>query len=164
MSGVSVDLPLFVAVMGAAAVASSYLVVRSRDLVYASVSLAVLGSLTAAVLALLGLGIVAAYLVLVYVGAAVMFIIITISMLGPSHAEQQDVMKGLISATSVAAFVIIAMAVLRLYNLYAVPAPISVQVAASEALKRYLPVLALIFIGQAATVVEAIAIARRGGA
>lgn len=164
MSGVSVDLPLFVAVMGAAAIASSYLVIKSRDLVYASISLAVLGSLTAAVLALLGLGVVAAYLVLVYVGAAVMFIIITISMLGPTQPEQQDVMKGLISAASVATFILLVVVAMRLYDLYAVPSPISVQLAASEALRRYLPVLALIFIGQAATVVEAIAIARRGGA
>lgn len=164
MSGVSVDLPLFVAVMGAAAIASSYLVIKSRDLVYASISLAVLGSLTAAVLALLGLEVVAAYLVLVYVGAAVMFIIITISMLGPTQPEQQDAMKGLISAASVATFILLVVVALRLYNLYAVPGPISVQLAASEALRRYLPVLALIFIGQAATVVEAIAIARRGGA
>ncbi len=162
MSGVSIDLPLFVAIMGAAAIASSYLVIRSRDLVYASISLAVLGSLTAVVLALLGLGIVAAYLVLVYVGAAVMFIIITISMLGPSEREEYDSMKGVVAAASVAAFVIIVAISLRLYNLYAVPPPVSVQVAASDALRRYLPVLALIFIGQAATVVEAIAIARRG--
>ncbi|MGC9209836.1 MAG: NADH-quinone oxidoreductase subunit J family protein [Acidilobus sp.] len=162
MSGTSLDLPLFVAVMGVAATVSSFLVVRARDLVYASISLAVLGSLTAAVLALLGLGIVAAYIVLVYVGAAVMFIIITISMLGPMGREEYDTFKGVISATVVAAFVLVLAFSLRLYNLYAVPSQVSVQVAAVEALRRYLPVLALILIGQGATIVEAIAIARRG--
>jgi len=99
MSGTSFDLPLFVAVMGVAAVASAYLVIRARDLVYASVALAVLGSLTASILALLGLGIVAAYIVLVYVGAAVMFIIITISMLGPTGMEEQEAMRGVIVAS-----------------------------------------------------------------
>jgi len=162
MSGTSFDLPLFVAVMGVAAVASAYLVIRARDLVYASVALAVLGSLTASILALLGLGIVAAYIVLVYVGAAVMFIIITISMLGPTGMEGQEAMRGVIVASSVAVFVLILVFGLKLYDLYAVPASVSVQLAASEALSKYLPVLALIFIGQAATIVEAIAIARRG--
>ncbi|MGC9072141.1 MAG: NADH-quinone oxidoreductase subunit J family protein [Acidilobus sp.] len=162
MNGTSFDLPLFVAVMGAAAMVSSYLVVKTKDLVYASVSLAVLGSLTAAVLALLGLGVVAAYIVLVYVGAAVMFIIITISMLGPSGREEYDTFKGVISATVVGMFVLLLVFSLKLYDLYAVPTYLSVQVAASEALRRYLPVLALIFIGQAVTVVEAIAIARKG--
>jgi len=159
MSGTSFDLPLFVAVMGVAAVASAYLVIRARDLVYASVALAVLGSLTAS---MLGLGIVAAYIVLVYVGAAVMFIIITISMLGPTGMEEQEAMRGVIVASTAAVFVLILVFGLRLYDLYAVPASVSVQLAASEALSKYLPVLALILIGQAATIVEAIAIARRG--
>jgi NADH-quinone oxidoreductase subunit J len=61
---------------------SGYLVIRVRDLVYASLALALLGLVNAMLIALLGFSVVAAFLVIVYVGAAVMFIIVSVSMLG----------------------------------------------------------------------------------
>ncbi|MFP3171938.1 MAG: NADH-quinone oxidoreductase subunit J [Acidilobus sp.] len=162
MSGVSVDLPLFAAVLSVMAIVAAYMVIRIKDLVYASVTLAVLGSLTAALLAVVGFGIIGAYLVLVYVGAAVMFIIISVSMIGPQREETREPFKGLVAAAAVTMLILVVVFALSLYRLFVVPAPIQASQAAAGALHEYLPVLALIFVGQAATVVEAIAIAKRG--
>ncbi|MFP3080502.1 MAG: NADH-quinone oxidoreductase subunit J [Acidilobus sp.] len=162
MSGVSVDLPLFAAVLSVMAIVAAYMVIRIKDLVYASVTLAVLGSLTAALLAVVGFGIIGAYLVLVYVGAAVMFIIISVSMIGPQREETREPFKGLVAAAAVTTLILVVVFALSLYRLFVVPAPIQASQAAAGALHEYLPVLALIFVGQAATVVEAIAIAKRG--
>ncbi len=162
MSGVSVDLPLFAAVLSVMAIVAAYMVIRIKDLVYASVTLAVLGSLTAALLAVVGFGIIGAYLVLVYVGAAVMFIIISVSMIGPQREETREPFRGLVAAVAVTTLILVVVFALSLYRLFVVPAPIQASQAAAGALHEYLPVLALIFVGQAATVVEAIAIAKRG--
>jgi len=162
VSGVSVDLPLFAAVLSVMAIVAAYMVIRIKDLVYASVTLAVLGSLTAALLAVVGFGIIGAYLVLVYVGAAVMFIIISVSMVGPQREETREPFRGLVAAAAVTTLILVVVFALSLYRLFVVPAPIQASQAAAGALHEYLPVLALIFVGQAATVVEAIAIAKRG--
>jgi NADH-quinone oxidoreductase subunit J len=162
VSGVSVDLPLFAAVLSVMAIVAAYMVIRIKDLVYASVTLAVLGSLTAALLAVVGFGIIGAYLVLVYVGAAVMFIIISVSMIGPQREETREPFRGLVAAAAVTTLILVVVFALSLYRLFVVPAPIQASQAAAGALHEYLPVLALIFVGQAATVVEAIAIAKRG--
>ncbi|MGC9112010.1 NADH-quinone oxidoreductase subunit J family protein [Acidilobus sp.] len=163
MSGESIDLPLYTIVLSIMAIASAILVVRLKGLVYASITLAILGSFTAALLAVAGFGLVSAYLVLVYVGAAVMFIVISISMIGPQGQESFDSFRGLTVAAALATFIIIVVIISELYRLFTVPPSLSASAAAAGALKEYLPVLALIFIGQAATVVEAISIARRGG-
>jgi NADH-quinone oxidoreductase subunit J len=144
------------------AIVAAYMVIRIKDLVYASVTLAVLGSLTAALLAVVGFGIIGAYLVLVYVGAAVMFIIISVSMIGPQREETREPFRGLVAAAAVTTLILVVVFALSLYRLFVVPAPIQASQAAAGALHEYLPVLALIFVGQAATVVEAIAIAKRG--
>ncbi|ADL18784.1 NADH-quinone oxidoreductase subunit J [Acidilobus saccharovorans 345-15] len=163
MSGESIDLPLYAIVLSIMAIASAMLVVRLKDLVYASITLAILGSFTAALLAVAGFGLVSAYLVLVYVGAAVMFIVISISMIGPQGQESFDSFRGLTVAAALATFIITVVVISELYRLFTVPPSLSASAAAAGALREYLPVLALIFIGQAATVVEAISIAKRGG-
>ncbi len=158
-----IEMPLFVGVMAVAAAIAAYYVIKLKDMIYASISLALLGSLTAALIALAGFPIVAAYLVLVYVGAAVMFLIITISMLGLRGSEERDTFRGIIAAAAVFTLVIAIAFSSKLYNFYVLPYSVSAQQAASRLLSRYLLVLALIFVGQATTIVEAISIARRGG-
>lgn len=63
------------------AIAMSLLVVKTRSLVYSATFLAFLGLSNAALFALLGYGFVAIIHVFVYVGAAVMFIIMAVSMM-----------------------------------------------------------------------------------
>ncbi len=92
-----------------------------------------------------------------------MFIVISISMIGPQGQESFDSFRGLTVAAALATFVITVVVISELYRLFTVPPSLSASAAAAGALREYLPVLALIFIGQAATVVEAISIAKRGG-
>lgn len=153
--------PLMAGVLAAFMVLSSYLVVRSRDLVYASGALAVLGVLNAALLALLGYGIVAAFLVIVYVGAAVMFIIVAVSMLGGGGLERWQPEKGFFAAASILAVLLIIILASSLHAAYTQPAGISLQSVSGILVGKYLPVLGIIFVALAATLIEAIAIARK---
>ena len=155
-------LPLFALILGVASIISAYFVIKTKDLIYASSMLAVLASLTAALIALLGYGIVSAYLVLVYVGAAVMFIIIAISMVGVGSRETKEPFLGFAAGAALAITIGIVILAGKFYNLYTYPEYVTVTQAASGLLTHYLPVVALIIIAQAATLVEAISISRRG--
>ncbi|MCE4602485.1 MAG: NADH-quinone oxidoreductase subunit J [Desulfurococcales archaeon] len=153
--------PLIAGILAAFMVLTSYLVVRSRDLVYASGSLAVLGVLNAALLALLGYGIVAVFLVVVYVGAAVMFIIVAVSMLGGGGPERWQPEKGAFAAASALAVLLIVVLASSLYTAYTQPESISLKSVSGILVGKYLPVLGVIFVALAATLIEAIAIARK---
>ncbi|MFN4045801.1 MAG: NADH-quinone oxidoreductase subunit J, partial [Acidilobaceae archaeon] len=85
---------ILAALLSVSLVLVALLVVTVKDMVYASILLAVLGALTASLVALLGYYLVAAFIIIVYVGAAVMFIIITVSMLGGGGLESRDYLKG----------------------------------------------------------------------
>ncbi|AFZ71140.1 NADH:ubiquinone oxidoreductase subunit 6 (chain J) [Caldisphaera lagunensis DSM 15908] len=155
-------LPIFALVLGVGSIISAYFVIKIKDLIYASSMLAVLASLIAALVALIGFGIVSAYLVLVYVGAAVMFIIIAISMVGVGRKESKEPFLGFVAGAAIAITIGIVILAGKFYNLYSYPEYVTVTQAASGLLSHYLPVIALIIIAQAATLVEAISIARRG--
>ncbi|MFP3401566.1 MAG: NADH-quinone oxidoreductase subunit J [Nitrososphaeria archaeon] len=150
-------------VMGLASLVAAYYVIRSKDLVYASSALAILGSMVAAELAILGLGIVSAFLIIVYVGAAVMFIIITVSLLGLRGDERRNSGVGVLVALLTAALWLGVALSAGIYGLYVAPHPVGMTAAVGGLLSRYALVVALIVIAQAATLVEAISVARRGG-
>jgi NADH-quinone oxidoreductase subunit J len=156
-------LPLFAAINGVFMIYSAYLVVKSRDLVYASSALALLGIFNAIMIALLGYYLVAAFLVVVYVGAAVMFIIVTVSMLGGRDTDQElDESRGYFTAGAVwAAFFLLVIA-MGAYMGYVRPSTVSVESVSSSLLIQHTPVIGILFIALAATLIEAIAIARRG--
>ncbi len=153
--------PLLAGVLGAFMILVAYLVVRSRDLVYASGALAVLGVLNAALLALLGFGLVAAFLVVVYVGAAVMFIIVAVSMLGGGGAESWQPEKGFFASAAAITVLLILVVGASLYTAFDKPDTVNLRGLAATLLDRYLPALGVIFVALAATLIEAIAIARR---
>ncbi|MDP8002673.1 MAG: NADH-quinone oxidoreductase subunit J family protein [Caldisphaera sp.] len=161
---VYVSMPLFAIILGIASIVASYFVIKTKDLVYSSSMLAVLASIIAALLALIGYGIVAAFQVLIYVGAAVMFIIIAISMVGSRGRETKESFLGFIVGTSLAISIALILIGGRLYNLYTYPSYVSPSQAAQGLLDHYFPVVALILIAQAATLVEAISISKRGDA
>jgi len=153
-------IPLAAGVLGIFMMYVAYLVVRGRDLVYASSSLAVLGILNALMVALLGYHLVAVFLVIVYVGAAVMFIIITVSMLGGRDSkEPRDEATGLFTGATVVTVALLLAGSLAAYMGYAKPAGVSVRSVAESLISNYAGVIALLFIALAATLVEAIAIA-----
>ena len=155
-------LPLMASITGILMIFVSYLVVRSKDLVYASTSLAALGILNALMVGLLGYYIIAIFLTIVYVGAAVMFIIVTVSMLGGRSKEVRDEYKGLFTGASIATVALLIVSSLGAYLGYTRPASIPASNVADSLLTGYTPVIALIFVALAATLIEAIAIARRG--
>ena len=155
---------LAITIAAIVALASAILVVRLKDLVYASVSLAVLGLSTAVIAALLGYGIVAAFLVIVYVGAAVMFIIVSMSMLGGEVHESWDHDRGSIAAGFAAAALAIAFLGGGLYSLYRPPGGASLSEIAGFILDEangIAPAVFIVLAGLAATILEAIAVARR---
>ncbi len=155
-------LPILAAITGAFMLFISILIVRSKDLVYASSSLAILGILNAIMIAFLGYYLVAAFLVVVYVGAAVMFIIITVSMLGGKTKEPVDESKGYFTAGAVGASLFLLVTAMAAYLGYVRPSNISVTDVSASILESHSLVIGIILLALAATLIEAIAIARRG--
>ncbi|MCE4603610.1 MAG: NADH-quinone oxidoreductase subunit J [Aeropyrum sp.] len=138
-------------------------VVRHKDMVYASASLALLGIATALLVAILGYPIVAVFLVIVYVGAAVMFIIVSVSMLGGGGYEEWDDYRGLAAGAASGAAVLMIGLFGGLWQAYSPPEPVSLQTIANLLAGDYAIVVIVLAVGLAATILEGIAIARRGG-
>ncbi|MEB3851731.1 MAG: NADH-quinone oxidoreductase subunit J [Desulfurococcales archaeon] len=155
------QLGLEIGIMGGLLAVTAYYVIAARDLVYASVALALLGSLNAALIALLGYPIVAAFVVIVYVGAAVMFIIITISMLGGGGQEKREEFRGMFTSLALASTAFTVAVLSGIYLAYKPPNTYSISQISQVLAGRYLPALGVVFIALAATLVEAITIARR---
>ncbi|MEM1640338.1 MAG: NADH-quinone oxidoreductase subunit J [Acidilobaceae archaeon] len=78
--------------------------VSLRDLVYSSLSLALLGIATASVFALLGYKLPAILVILVYVGSAVMLLVVSVSMIGGVEKEPKNFKLG--ATTGLATFVL----------------------------------------------------------
>jgi len=154
-------IPFYVGLLGVAMIVLAYYVTRVRDLVYASVTLALLGSFNAALIALLGLPIVGVFVVIVYVGAAVMFIIIVVSMLGMGVREYREEFRGIATGLMLASALVTLLVGSGLYVVYSSPGTYSLQDISQVLASRYLPALGVLFIALAATLVEAISIARR---
>ncbi len=148
-------------VVALASIVVAILTVTLRDLVYSSSLLALLGSLTAAFLALLGYYIVAAFTIIVYVGAAVMFIIITVSMLGGGGVEVRNNTRGVVVALATLAALIAVISTLGLPTAI-FPVSVDLRIVSDSLLSGYLIVLAVLLVALAATVIEGIAVARRG--
>ncbi len=137
------------------------LTVTLRDLVYSSTLLALLGSLTAAFLAILGYYIVAAFTIIVYVGAAVMFIVLAVSMLGGGGAEDRSNLRGVVIALITLGALLIALLTLGSPS-GVFPVNVDLRVVSDSLLSSYAIVLAVLLVALAATVLEGIAVARRG--
>ncbi len=84
-------------VLGAVAIAMALLVVHSRSLVYSAAFLGFLGLANASLFAILGYGLVAIIHVLVYVGAAVLFIVLAVTMMREPAKQYTNLLMGLAS-------------------------------------------------------------------
>ncbi|BAN90361.1 NADH-quinone oxidoreductase subunit J family protein [Aeropyrum camini] len=156
----SLEAAVLIGVAGLATLFSMF-VVRYRDMVYASASLALVGLASAAILGLLGFPLVAVFLVIVYVGAAVMFIIVSVSMLGGGGREEWDDWRGLAAAAAAFSTVILLGFVGGLWQLYTAPQPVRLDSIALILTRDLYPVIIVLAAGLAATILEGIAIARR---
>jgi NADH-quinone oxidoreductase subunit J len=158
----AVDVMLLLGVLVAiASVIVALLTVTLRDLVYSSSLLAVLGSLVAAFLALLGYYIVAAFIVIVYVGAAVMFIVLTVSMLGGGGVEARNNLRGALAASVTLVAFTVALITLGIPP-GTFPVNVDVRVVSDSLLSDYAVALVVLLVALAATVIEGISVARRG--
>ncbi len=155
-------IPYLIGLTGLFMIASAVAVTRLKDLVYASVSLSVLGLLNAAIIGLLGFPVIAAFIIAVYVGAAVMFIILSVSMLGAQEAEPREEFRGSFIATLFGMGIAASAIAVDLVKTYHKPGPHPLSSVSSILLSKYLAVLGILFVALAATLVEAISIARRG--
>lgn len=155
-------IPLIGGILGILMILSAYFTVRLNDLVYSSVSLAMLGLFNAALVALLGYTLVAVFLVIVYVGAAVMFIIMSVSMLGGGGEEKRDEAAGLFAGAAVGSALLLLLAGTGIYKAFTRASGVTVSHVSEILASDYGVVLAIIFVALAATLVEAISIARRG--
>lgn len=157
------ELSELASILGAAGmVAAGMMVVKERSLVYASVYLAVVAVFNAGLMALLGYTMVAAFQVVVYVGAAVLFIIIAVTLMGePVRREPRSVPY----AVLVFALGLISFTALLLRVASEIQPPPKATVTLSEVLDMfqsvYLVPVILAFVALAAVLIEAAVLARR---
>ncbi len=146
-------------ILSAFALYFAYLTVRGKDLVYSSVSLALTASMVSLIVAFMGYHLIAIVQLLVYVGAAVMFIIVSVSLLG---AKETTVRNEYIGVT-VALFTlsVLGLYINKLYTGFTFAKVPPVQTISDLLLSRYMSVLVLIIVALAATIIEAISLAKR---
>lgn len=157
------ELSELASIFGAAGmVAAGMMVIKERSLVYASVYLAVVAVFNAGLMALLGYTMVAAFQVVVYVGAAVLFIIIAVTLMGePVRREPRNVPY----AALVFALGLISFTALLLKVADEIQPPSKAAVTLSEVLDMfqsvYLVPVIIAFVALAAVLIEAAVLARR---
>lgn len=132
--------------------------VKARDSVYAALSLAFVGSSVAGLIALLGFGYLAAFHLMIYVGAAVIFITFTVLMLREPPAEFKEMkIPALLNALLLGLAFYLAVSPLKpeeakIYE--------SLSEAASLIFGKYWFAFLILVYSLATVVIEAIAVAR----
>jgi NADH-quinone oxidoreductase subunit J len=150
---------LGITILSAFALYFAYLTVRGKDLVYSSVSLALTASLVSLIVAFMGFHLVAIVQLLVYVGAAVMFIIISVSLLGAKETTVRNEYLGL--TAGIFTLTVLAIYLNKLYTAFTFAKVPPASVISDLLLSRYMSVLVLIIVALAATIIEAISLAKR---
>lgn len=140
------------------AVVFGFLAVKSRDSVYAALSLAFVGSSVAGLIALMGFGYLAAFHLVIYVGAAVIFLTFTVLMLREPPAEFREMrLAALVNAVALATILYMLLRQTFLGNV-----ELKENLSEVSALifgKYWLAFLALVY-SLATVVIEAIVVAR----
>ncbi len=150
---------LALTILSALTLYTAYLTVRGKDLVYSSVSLALTASLVSLLVAFMGYVLVAAVQVLVYVGAAVMFIIVSVSLLGAKETTVRNEYTGI--TAGIFTFAVLYLYLSRFTHAFTFTQTPSVQVIGDTLLSRYMGVIILLIVALAATVIEAISLAKK---
>ncbi|MEM1873117.1 MAG: NADH-quinone oxidoreductase subunit J [Acidilobaceae archaeon] len=155
---------LLVAVI--AAIALGVAAVALRDLVYSSLSLAVLGIATASLLALSGYLLPAILVILVYVGSAVMLLVVSVSMIGGVESEPKSSARGAIAGVAAFSLALLLYVESRGYIAEkALEHPyVSIEAVASTLVEEYPLALALIVLSLLATAIEGLLLLRVWGA
>lgn len=146
--------------LGATAIAMALLVVQSRSLVYSAAFLGFLGLANASIFALLGYGLVAIIHVVVYVGAAALFIVMAVTMMKEPAKQYTNLALGLASGTL---FFIVLMGIIwaspeGLIELF--PSPVGYSAIVDYFISNARPAVVILVISLAAALIGSIHIAR----
>ena len=147
-------------------IASALYIVRQKVVFYSAVALAFLGFSVAALIALLSpqaYGIYSVFHLLLYVGATVTFLAITLVLFRGIEAKPQAT-PGVVSGIVIAVLVGLATVFLLspyLSGSFTPPKPLDLTALANELLEQYWFPIVVLIVGLLTTVIEAIALARR---
>ncbi len=144
----------------ACAVASSVMVIRSRSMVYSALFLGMVGAFNAALFAELGFTAVAVFQLAVYVGAAVTFIIFSVVMMREAPPVEAEA-RGAAVFTAILIFASLALLFRPEGSLSLASGAIPISEMASAMTERYWFALLVAAAALAATMIEALALARR---
>jgi len=150
------------AMLALLALASAVYMLKTRSLVYAAYALALIGLFNAGLFALLGFVLVAAVQVVIYVGAAILFIILSYSLIGEVPIEVQPLRRVALPAVLlfIAFFLFVHQVVSVLpaqTTIVSLPSSLIVDKLVSE----YTGALIVLFLVAGTSAIEAIVIAKR---
>jgi len=154
------------ALLAAFAIASAITIVKQKVVLYSAVALAFLGFSTAALIALLSpsaYGIYSVFHVLLYVGATVTFIALTIVLFRGIDVKPSP-SAGVALGVVIAVLVAVVTAILIYPSVQAsstVPPALSLTELANQLLEAYWFPIVVLIVGLITTVIEALALARR---
>ena len=150
-------------ILAAVALISSLMIVEHKSLVYAAIFLAILGITNAALFSLLGFTFIALFHLAVYVGAAVVFILFSITML--KETPMMSLPTRVLAFIVTALVVLVAFAAVLTTGIYlGTPAPTLVagyRELANVLVGRFWFPLLVAALALIVTLIEAITIARR---
>ena len=156
-----IDLGVMVFIaLAAVAVLSSLLVVEHKSLVYSAFFLGVLGMANAALFAMLGFTFIALFHVVVYIGAAVIFILFSITMFEetPSVGRPTKIIAAVLALLT---FLLLAFIFVQFFGGPLQPVYLDFRELASLLVQKYWFALIVAALTLVTTLIEAITLARR---
>lgn len=152
-------------IFGAMAVASAAIIVTQKDIYYSAVALAPLGFSIAGIIAILApqaYGIYSAFHILLYVGAAVVFLGVSLVMFRGIFIKEKRV-PWAIAIASLSFVIIVLSLVIPLSQItYSTVGTVSIEKLGNLILVDYWFPIFILIVGLVTTLVEALALARRG--
>lgn len=142
------------------ALISAFLVIEHKSIVYASFFLALLGTFNAVLFVLLGYPVVSMFHMIVYVGAAVIFILFSVVMLKEAPLVEARA-RGIAVIAAIEVLAVFWIGFLPLSDIEIVRGSISLKQITSLLLNKYSFALLVAALALATTMIEAITLARR---
>ncbi len=148
--------------LGVVALAIALLMLRVKSIVYSVYLLAFLGITVAGIMALLGFQVIGALHIIVYVGAAVLFFIITISMMGDVESKPVNIKSVvLVSPPLFIVFYIVLNMIVKSISYNPAPTLVGGLTISRYLTSEYYPQLIIAIFAIAVSVVESIVIAMK---
>ena len=144
------------------AIASAVYMLKTRSLVYAAYALALVGLFNAGLFALLGFALVAAIQVVIYIGAAVLFIILSYSLIGEVPIEVLPIKRVVLPATLLfIAFFLFVHHVVSILPGQTAAVSFPSELVIDKLVSEYATALIILFLVAGTSAIEAVVIAKR---